>query len=353
MQYILGMNVQKRIATFEKLGHEIQKFTQNAESGFTNDEATLLFQKIAAKNGFFDAKNIILALKGITKILDINGLNEFVEKYTFHDTNEPKNVAVVMAGNIPAVNFADFLYVLLSGHNFVGKLSSSDPYLMPFLAEMLIKIEPDFRHKIKFQDGILTVFDSVIATGSDNTSRYFEYYFSKYPHIIRKNRTSVAVLTGNETHDEIKLLESDMFSFYGLGCRNVSKVFVPESFQPEEFLSMLEPPLPLTENSKYKNNYEYYKAIYLLNKVPHYDNGQFLLKESADLYPSIGTIHFQKYASAIELNQTLDGLSEKLQCVVSKHAFIKNTIQLGQAQSPGIFDYPDGVDVGEFLKKIC
>lgn len=353
MQHTEEMNVQKRIEAFDKLGREIQNLINNFERGFENEEAAILFQKMASKNGFFDTKNIIAALRGISIILEKSGLIHFVEKYSFHDNQTSKNVAVIMAGNIPAVNFADFLYVLLAGHNFVGKLSSSDPYLMPFLAEMLIKIEPDFKNKIKFQDGILNGFDAVIATGSDNSSRYFEYYFSKYPNIIRKNRTSVAVLFGDETNDEIKMLENDMFSFYGLGCRNVSKIFVPESFNPVDFLNQLEPPLPLTENAKYKNNFEYYKAIYLLNKVHHYDNGQFLLKETADLYPSIGTLHFQKYKSANELTQILDSLEEKLQCVVAKHEISNNTIKPGEAQSPGIFDYPDGVDVGAFLMKIC
>jgi hypothetical protein len=257
-----------------------------------------------------------------------------------------------MAGNIPLVGFHDFFYVLMSGNHMIAKLSSDDKYLLPAIAQKLIEIEPAFNDYISFTENKLENIDAIIATGSNNTARYFEYYFGKYPHIIRKNRNGVAVLTGEETKDEIAALCYDICRYFGMGCRNISKLFVPENYNFNNLLDALTKHSNMLDTSKYYNNYEYYKSIYLINLLPFYDNGSSILKEEKLIASPISVVYYEFYESLTDVNQFLTENKDQIQCIVSKNKEVKGSIPFGNAQSPGLMDYADGVDVMKFLIRI-
>jgi hypothetical protein len=254
-----------------------------------------------------------------------------------------------MAGNIPLVGFHDFLSVLIAGHVAVIKLSSKDTVLLRWLIGLLLEIAPAFKDQIDIAERLQN-FDAVIATGSDNSSRYFEYYFGKYPHIIRKNRTSVAILTGKETPEQIAVLGNDVFSYFGLGCRNVSKVFIPEGYTFETLLRPWEPRNPIIHHHKYCNNYDYQKSILLVNCVPFLDNGFILLQQSEKMVSPISVLYYETYSDDQSLAATLAKHADKIQCITGLHALA--TVAPGQSQFPALTDYPDQVDVLEFLAEL-
>jgi len=257
-----------------------------------------------------------------------------------------------MAGNIPAVGFHDFLCILLSGNCVSAKLSSDDLVLIPALAAMLCAIEPEFTSRINFTQERLPKIDAIIATGSNNSSRYFEYYFSKYPNIIRKNRTSVAVLTGNESRSELSALGQDIFRYFGLGCRNVSFLYVPNDFKPDAFYEAIEGWNVLSLHKKYLNNYEYSKAIYLVNAVPHFDNNFLLLREDDSLHSPLAVIHFKRYVDMDVLKMELKEKQDQIQCIVASPLSGLSNIEFGNSQNPGPADYADQIDTMKFLANL-
>jgi len=255
-----------------------------------------------------------------------------------------------MAGNIPLVAFHDWFCVLLSGNKFKGKLSSDDNLLLPFLSKVLITIEPYFENQIEFTEGQLKNMDAVIATGNNNSARYFEYYFSKLPHIIRKNRNSVAVLDGTEKSDELGLLGKDIFQYFGLGCRNVSKLFVPEKYKFDMFFESIIEFKDIVMHNKYANNYEYNRTIYLMNSDKSLlDNNFLLLKADLSYSSPIGVLFYEFYSDINSLNAKLENEKEQIQCIVSKNNNVKNAIGFGKAQCPSLNDYADGIDTMKFL----
>ncbi len=230
-------------------------------------------------NGWFIRENLSFAMKQWSLALTREHLLEWLSGYdTRHIT--PKRVAVIMAGNIPLVGFHDFLAVLLLGHSVVVKQSSNDRHLLPYLSKYLEYAEPTLKGRISITEDRLENFDAVIATGSDNTARYFEYYFGKKPNIIRRNRNSVAVLTGKETPEELKALGEDIFRYFGLGCRNVSKIFVPEQYNFDQFFKAIYAYRDIIEITKYANNYDYNKAVYLMSLFEMLENGFLMLKRT-------------------------------------------------------------------------
>jgi hypothetical protein len=337
------MQLNQRINAFVDLG----KFLGKIE--FENEFESIL-RKAEAENGWFTQENIKFALKSWGDALSKENLQQWISKYKIEDI-EPKTVAIIMAGNIPLVGFHDFLSVLISGNKVLAKLSSNDKTLLPFLAEYLISVEPEFKNYIEFTDGKLENFDAVIATGSNNTARYFEYYFGKYPNIIRKNRNSAAILTGNETEEELKNLADDIFTYFGLGCRNVSKLYIPENYDFEAFFKGMFSWKEIIHNHKYINNYDYNKAVYLMDSFPLLDNEFMLLKEDTAFSSPISVVFYEKYNSFEDLSKELEEQSENIQCVVSK-AGINNEIPFGKAQNPELWDYADGIDTVEFLLKL-
>lgn len=348
------MEMERRIGLFVQLGKDLRRVAELWE----NDPQNLpsrwahIVHKTQQANGWFTPENQLLALKGLGRLLDETSLREALRPYaqTF-EQNTQKTVAVIMAGNIPAVNFLDFACVLLAGFRFMGKLSSSDPYWLPFLAAELTELEPELAPYIHFEkENIQTRFDAVIATGSNNTARYFEYYFGRYPHVIRKNRTSVAILTGQETTDELKALGNDISDFYGMGCRNVSKIFVPKGYDFIPLLQTLETFTHLVENHKYVNNYEYHRSLFLLNGDPFYDNGVLLLQQNQKAAAPVGTVFYEFYESETELAERLQREEADIQCTASSGpGRYPRQVALGHTQSPGFTDYPDGVDILAFL----
>jgi hypothetical protein len=250
---------------------------------------------------------------------------------------------VVNAGNIPLVGLHDMLCVIASGNNYVGKNASDDQYLLPFVANILFSISPELKSRIEFVDKLVE-FDKVIATGSNNTARYFEYYFRNYPHIIRKNRNGIALLTGYETTEQLSALGEDIFRYYGLGCRNVSHLLVPNGYEFAKLFESLESFRKVTEHHKYMNNYEYYKAILLLKRVSFLDNGFLILKEDAAIPSAISILHYSYYDTDKTVDSWIKSNEEQIQCIVSsKH------VPFGKAQFPLLWDYADGVDTMNFL----
>jgi len=348
------MTLKQREQGFVQLGLFINRHFSNQwlskEERFHND--LLKLTSIAfSYNGWFTPESVAQALKGLALMLEEKSITEFSKNIT--EPQEPKTVAVIMAGNIPAVGFHDMLCVLLSGHNILIKVSSDDPAFIPFLAGMLIYYQQDFAPKINFSEGKLINFDSVIATGSDNTAKHFEYYFGKYPNIIRKNRSSVAILNGKETKEELTRLGKDIFDYYGLGCRNVTKIYVPEGYVFDGLFESLYEYKYVLDNKKYNNNYEYNRAIYLLDLIPFLDNNFLMIKESSDLHAPTSVLFYETYTNQESLVEKINLLLPNLQCIVTNFDLEGlKTIALGCTQEPSIFDFADNVNTLDFLNKI-
>ncbi len=353
------MTIDNRIKAFITLGQFLKQFSDKGKKDDSNvlnavfyGDMTELFYRAQAHNQWFDEKNVRNAITAIADSLKENVLIEWISNYIteIKDVNEPKRVAVIMAGNIPMVGFHDMLCVLLSGNKFVGKLSSDDKLLLPFLAKILKHIEPEFTDVIEFTEDQLKNMEAVIATGSNNSARYFEYYFGKYPNIIRKNRNSVAVITGAETKEQLTLLGNDVFQYFGLGCRNVSKLFVPKGYVFDTFYESIFGFQDVANNNKYANNYDYNKTVYLMSSNPTLlDNNFLLLKEDFSYSSPIGVLFYEFYDDIKVLNKRLEEESEQLQCIVSSSVEIKNAIPFGLAQCPKLSDYADGIDTMKFL----
>ncbi|WP_452220771.1 acyl-CoA reductase [Lacinutrix salivirga] len=352
------MQLQQRINAFVKLGAFINQFsTDKIDKNEAIDYNDLFFDgfkhqiKLAQEhNGWFTKSNITFALNSWSNALTLRNISKWTKTYTF-TINEEKKVAIIMAGNIPLVGFHDFLSVLISGHSVLVKQSSNDKHLLPYLAKYLEHIEPEFKGKIEFSDSKLEDFDAVIATGSNNTARYFEYYFKNKPSIIRKNRNSVAVLTGNETETQLQALSEDIFRYYGLGCRNVSKLFVPKNYEFESFFKAMYPWNTIINEAKYANNYDYNKAVYLMSEFDMLENGFLMIKEDESYGSPIATVFYEYYDSEKELRETLQKNKENIQCVVSD-GILKNEVSFGETQKPNLWDYADNIDTIAFLLKI-
>jgi hypothetical protein len=330
------MHLQQRLEAFKKLGDQLRTLNEQ--------ELDEWYFRSTAHNNWFTRENVVHAVKALGAMLDADKLDKWVSEYNLVE-NSDKKVAIIMAGNIPLVGFHDFLSVLIAGHKVLAKLSSQDPYLLKEVVKLLLEIEPAFENKIELTQETIGGFDGVIATGSNNSARYFEQYFGKYPHIIRKNRSSVAVLKGTESEAEIQELGKDIFQYYGLGCRNVSKLLVPEGFDFSAFIKALDDFKWVADHHKWVNNYDYNKSIYLVNDEPHLDSGFFLMKEDEALVSPISVLFYEFYNSEKELQEKLSKQKGKIQCVVQKGA----EIEPGKAQKPELWDYADGVDTLEFL----
>ena len=303
--------------------------------------------RAGGQNNWFTQDSVGKALEAWGKSLSEDSLKRFTENYQLSPA-EPKTVGLVMAGNIPLVGFHDLLSVLISGHKALLKLSSQDGVLMQYLIGQLRAIEPALADRIIISERLQDI-DAVIATGSDNSARYFKHYFSKHPHIIRQNRTSVGVIKGDETGASIQALGDDIFRYFGLGCRNVSKLYVPAGYDYKPLIDSLLDFAPVLDHHKYRNNYDYNKSIYLVNKEPHLDSGFFLVRESEELVSPISVIFYETYQSEAELNLKLASQHDKIQAITSEHGWYTGSIPFGTAQEPALWDYADGVDTLEFL----
>ena len=333
------LNHASRLAAFAALGQRL--------AALTDDELTDIAARARNRNGWFDLPNVRTAIAGIAHQLEEPKLSQWAGRYRA-EPEQPRQVGVVMAGNIPLVGFHDMLCVLLSGHTLLAKPSKDDTVLMLWIAKELTEIEPAFTERINFVER-LNAADAFIATGSDNTARYFEFYFKNKPHLIRRNRTSLGILTGRETAEELAQLGPDIFQYYGLGCRNVSKLYVPEGYDFVPLLDALQPWQTVLNHHKYQNNYDYNKSILLVNAVPHFDNGFLLLTEREAPVSPISVVHYSTYTQEIDLLDQLTNVAAQTQCLVSAGGRYPGSFPFGQAQYPSVADYADGIDTMEFL----
>ncbi len=352
------MQLQQRINAFSELGHFISQFSTNnfkQKSEVLNND--LFYDgfkhqiKLAQENnGWFTKDNIVYALNGWATLLNKNNILNWLNEYSL-STIKPKKVAIIMAGNIPLVGFHDFLTTLITGHHVLIKQSSNDKYLLPYLAKYLEYIEPSFKGKIKFTEEKLQNFEAVIATGSDNSARYFEYYFKNKPSIIRKNRNSIAIITGNETKEELKALSEDIFRYFGLGCRSVSKLFVPKNYNFDAFFESIYHWHPIINDAKYANNYDYNKAVYLMSEFNLLENGFLMIKEDQSYASPIATLFYEYYDDITTLKTKLGHEKEKIQCIVSK-GVIDNEVHYGETQTPKLSNFADNINTIQFLLNI-
>lgn len=338
---------------FSRLGKLMTHFGKSNDwtgfdLGITKEEHSNFNELISRQkhyNGWFTEDMVRKSLLSLGGLLTENQLHNWTAEYDYH--REAKTVAVIMAGNIPLVGFHDFLSVLMSGNKVLAKLSSEDKYLLPALADFLFVFDPELKERIAFSEGKISDFDAVIATGSDSSSSYFEQYFSSYPHIFRSNRTSIAILNGNESNKDIQLLANDIFNYYGRGCRNVSHLLLPRSYDLNKVFEGIVVMGDVIHNKKYGNNYDYNKAVHLLNQEQLLDNNFVLLKESAELFSPLGMLYYHFYDSESDITAYLEKNKDHLQCIVGN-----GHISFGNAQQPSLNDYADGVDTLKWLNQL-
>ena len=349
------MTLETKKSVFVELGKFLTQFSQNNtlknpavlhnETFF--DAFVDLIHLSQSHNGWYTPEQVYFSIQSWAEALTDENLSQWLSEYDL-EKNNSKNVALILAGNIPLVGFHDFLSVLITGNNVLVKTSSNDQHLLPFLAKYIIAVEPEFEKRIKFIEGKLENFDAVIATGSNNTARYFEYYFKDKPSIIRKSRNSVAVLTGNETKEQLAALGEDIFRYFGLGCRNVSKLFVPKDYSFVAFFEAIFEYQDVIHYEKYANNYDYNKAVFLMSNFKLLDNGFLTLKEDKSHASPISSVFYENYETVSELEKRLEAESEQIQCIVSDN-LIENSVDFGQTQKPALWNYADNIDTISFL----
>ncbi|MEN8157436.1 MAG: acyl-CoA reductase [Bacteroidota bacterium] len=306
------------------------------------------------ENPWFTTQWLDQAILGIAQMLEEDVMQRWLGAYnlTPPSPGKEKTVGLVLAGNIPLVGFHDMLCVLASGHRILAKPSSKDERLVRKMAEVIIAIDPEMGERITFKDEQLSGMDAVIATGSDNSARYFEYYFRDIPHIIRKNRNGVALLTGDESEDDLEGIGRDIFTYFGLGCRNVTKIYVPDGYDLKVFMGVMDRFHHLGQHHKYANNVEYYRSIYLMNLQEFLDNGVLLLKEDSSIASPVGVVFYERYSELAALEQQLKAAEEEIQCTVTIASGITGGLPPGTTQQPMPWDYADGVDTISFLTKL-
>lgn len=333
------MTKNDRIKTFAQLGD----WMLNLEP-----EVQWTIASIQNKNPWYTKENIYKQFNALGQNLREEKLEAWTAQYEAPEAT--KKVGLVLAGNIPLVGFHDILSTLIMGYTAQIKVSSDDAGLTPLVLQKLVEIEPRFQDKIQIVDK-LGDYDLVIATGSNNTARYFEYYFGKKPHIIRKNRNSIAVLTGDESKEQLAKLGDDIFDYFGLGCRSVSKIFVPKGYDVSPFFEAIEHYKWISDHYKYNNNYDYNKSIYLVNGDKHYDNGFLLLKQDENIASPLAVVFYQEYDELAEVEDYINSRKDNIQCVTSIAPLQVDSpiFNLGQSQCPALDDYADGINTLQFL----
>ena len=336
----------KRFQALVKLGNHLLHFDSNKAE---YSELNTLVNLAIASNGWFTLKSIEKSFLDWGNALKKTEIESWINSYNFFNIKIPKKIALILAGNIPLVGFHDIICVWLSGHKAIVKCASKDKHLLPYFTNFL---EVEAKEKcFDFTKRNIKGFDAVIATGSNNSSRYFEYYFGSVPNIIRKNRNGVAVLDGSETKKQLKELGNDILHYFGLGCRNVSKLYIPKDYDLNLIFEGLFHHAEIIKHPKYANNYDYNKAIFLMSDYDFRDNGFFVIRESKEFSAPIACLYYEYYSSNMELNKNLEQNKESIQCIVSNLPLEKK-IDFGFAQKPSISDYADGIDTLSFLNDL-
>lgn len=347
------------IKAFEQLGLFLKQFSTvsfyaNPDLKNINDLFSDKFQETLKRaeqnNPWFTDESIRTSFFALSEMLAAGKLSKWLSDYPFKE-NQGKawNIGLVSAGNIPLVGFHDILSVLVSGHKLHIKLSSKDDILFPAIKKILFELDEGFKEKINVYENKLENIDAIIATGSNNSSRYFEYYFGKYPNIIRRNRNSVAILSGNESSNQLKMLADDVFLYFGLGCRNVSKIFLPKGYDPTKILDQFQHYSHYGNHTKYGNNYEYQRAILLVNCIKFLDNGFLVFREDNSLNTPVASLNYEFYDNVEELKKLIHLENDKIQCIVEESGLFDNSVHFGKTQYPDLNDYADNVDTIDFL----
>lgn len=336
-----NMTLAQRIDVLSKLGTHLQGKDEYLDA---------VIHRTHFNNLWFTRENQERAIRAIAnELLNREKLESWASHYAIPDAPSGKTVGLVMAGNLPLVGFHDVVCTFVAGHKSKIKLSDKDKFLLPYLLNLLSRFDSATEGFFEIVE-ILNGFDAVMATGSDNSARYFEAYFGKYPHIIRRNRNGVAVLDGSETDEELHALGKDVFRYFGLGCRNVSKIYVPKGYDFQRLLESLHDFREIILHDKYKNNFDYNIALLILNRTPYLNNGCILLAENPAIASRIAMLHYEFYEEKAVLENELQSRSEEIQCIVAKPGLLDlPVITFGKTQEPRLADYPDGVDVMAFL----
>ncbi|MDB9787461.1 acyl-CoA reductase [Flavobacteriaceae bacterium] len=343
----------ERLIAFSELGTLFKENVDKKENKKFPEWDTVLEKTLIEShsyNSWFTIDNLKLSLKNWSNSLQENIISDWLSKYNIEDKSS-KKIAIIMAGNIPAVGFHDLLCSLLLNFDCIVKLSSEDKLLIPFIVKFLESRNEKLKNKVTFESEKLKDFDGVIATGNNNSHRYFDYYFSKYPNLLRKTRHSIAVLDGKESDNDLSELSNDIFNYFGLGCRSVSKVFIPYGYDLDLLFNAFFRHKEVVNHNKYVNNFDYNKAVYLMSKEKFIENGFIILKEESKLGSPIGCLFYEFYSDKKEITKLINNNSDSIQCVVSNINFNTN-IKFGQTQCPNISDYADNNDTIKFLLKI-
>ncbi|CAH0185072.1 acyl-CoA reductase [Chryseobacterium sp. Bi04] len=344
------MNSENQVLGLIKLSDYIKAFLSKKTEDYNQDDVDieLLLQKTKIENQWFTLENQKFALQQWADLLTAESIRGWLKNYSISKIS--KRVGLILAGNIPLVGFHDVISVVLSNHIPVIKLSSKDKYMIPFLLKKWKEFSGD-QVQFEFVER-LENFDAVIATGSNNTARYLEYYFKNHMSIIRKNRTSVAVLKGDETEEELQLLANDIFQYFGLGCRNVTRLFIPQDYVIDRLFESFVGFQDIINHHKYANNYDYNRAVYLLNQDKFWDNNFVMLKEDDKLFSPLSVINFSRYSSLEDVKNFIAENEENIQCIVAKDELGLDSIHFGEAQNPGLDTYADNVDTMKFLEMV-
>lgn len=342
-----------RIKAFEKLGilfsNNISK-NSSKELIHWSSELNKAIDTSYKYNTWFTEDSVKQALNEWSKQLNYSNIKQWTDQYQLTDKSD-KKIAIIMAGNLPLVGFHDLLCGLILNFNCIVKLSSDDKILIPFIIEFLDSVLPGIKNKVEFTTNPIKDFSGVIATGSNSSFKYFEYYFGSYPNVLRKTRHSIAVLDGNESVEDLKNLGNDIFNYFGMGCRSVSKLLVPKGYDFDLLFNALFKFKDIINHNKYVNNYDYNKAVYLMSEQKFIENGFVILKEDEKLGSPIGCLFFEYYENSKDLNTYISNIKDSLQCVVS-NLNIPNSTSFGSSQKPNIDDYADNINTLDFLLKI-
>ena len=340
------MTLVERLSVLAKLGAQLRE---------EEDELLLAhIKRTEFHNGWMTEENYRRSIRSIAEQwLTEKALQEWIGHYEIaHETSSVKTVGLVLAGNIPLVGWHDVLSVFTAGHRAQLKLSEKDAFVLPYLLKKMAAIDERTSSYFEIVDQ-LKGFEAVIATGSNNSARYFEAYFGKYPHIIRRNRNAVAVLSGKESEAELLALGDDIFTYFGLGCRNVSKLYLPQDYEFAPLLEALHEWRHLQNHSKYKNNFDYNHAKLTLNKQAFFSNGAIILREDDSLLSHIAGLYYSHYQVLPALEAELEARRDEIQLIAAQEGLLSlATKSFGEAQQPGLLDYADGVDTMSWLVKL-
>ena len=347
------MKLEDTINSFIDLGHILSRYVNDDIDVSCRENFLSIIKNAQLKNPWFTRSNVLRSIESISTQLESKNLNDWIDSYKIVNVN-PRNILVIMAGNIPLVGFYDFLSVMISGHNITVKLSSQDSILFPFIFDLLCSCDNRFSDRLNYIENVRSrKFDAVIATGSDSSAMHFEYYFRDLPKVVRKNRKSIAVINGLETNNDLEKLSDDIFLYFGLGCRNVSKLFLPSGYDLDcLFSSFFEFSSTFLDHQKYMNNYDYNKAVFLMGQHKFLDNGFLIMKEDMSFHSPVSVLYYEFYDNLSYVNNFLTVNEPRLQCVVSNDLSVKKSVRFGESQSPSLFDYPDNIDLLEFLMMV-